>query len=294
MSICYVNRLLATALVVGWVLTSPQVAHAQNASSSTVAGGTTTPVERDAFTLGYCLGYSRIKAYNFLDSVKSLQDATSDASGGAMVSNLIDQGEATRRLEAETFRRAAALIHALNGPAKSEQWAKDNAAALIHPFAIPPKRGDTPASRLTDHLTAIIDDTSTVQKGLVDMLANLEPALQATDGVSASWSVDAGSFTAKVSFWDGSPDSESSLESDARQLVEAEPAGTPAAVDKALRAIIPPPPSQVTIGTGTGNLANLLPSHANQVAAMGLQAEPGALLNAYGASDTAEALDQVQ
>jgi hypothetical protein len=273
--------------------TQPATGLTQSVQSPVVAPSTTGLAQnaRDAFALGYCLEYMRLHAGGFVASVTELKRVNDDNLAGDMVSSLITSGEALRRLEGDTLGRSATLIQKLGASQKAHDWAELNAAQLAHPIAIPPKRTDTPSKELTDHLAAIIDDTSRIQKELLDQIPTLTTSIQVSDGNEAVWSTDLGSYTAELSLWNGDTTFLKGLQASAKRLADGEPADVPADVDKALRSIVPSSPTLPTLQKGSGNLSALLPSHINEGTVAALRAAPGDLLDRYEAKDLSAALE---
>jgi len=246
--------------------------------------------ERDAFALGYCMEYSRLKALEFTTSVRELSRVTDDGLGGAMVASLVKRGEELRRLESDALGRSAQLLHSLNGSQRVEDWMRQNAAALAQPFKITPKRTDTEDQVNTAHLTAIIDDTGRVQKELQAQLSTIDVSVQVSDGPAPVWSEAVGSYVARIDVWTADEANIKSLQQNAQVLVAGEPPNAPQDADQVLRSIQPDTPQLPALQPGAGNLAALLPTRAEHTTSDALHKAPGALLDIFDANDVVKAL----
>jgi hypothetical protein len=256
-------------------------------------------IDSDSFALGFSLEFTHQRALGFVASVHQLSKVSDNDLAADVVRDLINRGEANRRLEADALGRSAQMIHRLNGSAKVQQWAEQNAAALIKPFEIKSTRTSTEESLLTDHLTAIIDDTSRVQKELLDNLSPLIMSVKIANGESAIWTCHLGSFAADAYMSAGTAADTKLLQAAAKELVSTEPAATalspqsPAVpeADKIIQPILPTPADVPALNSGSGNLSSLLPSKELQAAATAIRAAPAQLFQLYDAVETVKALD---
>ncbi|MGO8670897.1 MAG: hypothetical protein ACLQVD_05995 [Capsulimonadaceae bacterium] len=275
--------LLAAAPATGQTFAPP------NAPLPATAGPTV--VEQRSFALGYALSISRLRAYAYLESVQKLSTAANDKAAGSMVETLIEQGEEMRRMESAAFADSADLTRALGGPARVEHWMRKAATRLSKPLSPQVSRGASPEDKLSDHLTAIIDDIADVEKDLPDQV-DLENGLAKADGPISTWTINLGGFTAQMSLWDGGEDSQSDMQTAARRLAAGEPPGAPSEADGILHSINPPP--DIDLSAGGGNLSALLPSHSTHRSSTALRAAPGALMTLYQAGDEARRLDAAE
>jgi hypothetical protein len=274
----------------------PLLAASSHAALSTPAKSAasiaTADDKRNAFALGYVLENSHQSAFEFIDAVKKLRDVNDDAQAGSMVDSLTVRGEAVRRQEYDSFRRATDLLKKLHAATASISWAEHTATGLAHPIEKGP-RGVESEELVTEHLSAIIDETGRVQKEMLGALVHVLPGVRSRYGASAVWAFDAGTFDAKVKHWSGDVADIPLLRKEAAHLVSKEPAGTPADVDGALRAILPGD-SLPTLQKGRGNLSALLPESSIHEAAVALRAVPDILSANYNAVDLVKQTDDVK
>ena len=248
------------------------------------------PVTTDAanaFAAGYVLEYSHLKAFEFVDAVKQLRDVDDDAKAGKMVQDLNVQGEAVRKLEADTYTQASALLKALNAPAKTIDWLDKTAGGLREPADKKAPTGVISDELAVEKLTAIVDETGRVQGKLIDNLALLGPALRSRS-VDTLWAFDAGTYDAKVTLWSGSAADIPMLRKEATHLVARETLSTPVDVQSALQAVIPSGVPDLT--KSHGNLSSIMPNGNLDQAALALHALPDVLNARYGATALAAAM----
>lgn len=303
-----VSRLYAAALagVLLYALAAPVKAadgsQIPTASSHAVSGESTsvppTAAQKNAFALGYCLQYSTLHATDFIASVRQLGLVDNDKAAGAMVQDLIQRGEAVRALQSAAFEKAASLIQTLQGPVKLREWTQKNSQNLKRPVSIsrssqkvnntswrPMKPSDMEEEEVTAHLMSIIDETGRVQKELAQMLAKGIKATEFADGADAVFSINLGVYTARLGAWGGSSAQARVLQSDARRMADAQPAGTPPDVDRLLRTAASDKQGVPTPKQGAGNLSSLLPDRLAPHITANLRATPVALLNLYQAAE---------
>lgn len=252
-----------------------------------------TPEEVEAFALGYALEYSHQRSFVFLDDVKQLRDINDDQRAGEMVDSLTTQGETVRRLEADALGRASKLMTALRLTPKAVNWA-DKTVVRLNKSIDPSPKGISSEELVTEHLSAIIDETGSVQTDMIQMLGYTLPDLRDKQGSSVVWAFDAGTYDAKVSLWTGDVADIPMLRSDAQHIVDKEPAATAADLDSALRAVLPPTGPLPSLQKGSGNLSALLPGTTIGPAGVALRALPAVLTTHYQATDLAKELAAIE